>query len=71
MNEETVSTGSVEFTVEEIEVFEITDEVAFPNPACLSRKSRFARNPKKLTNDLLVQAHFLKENDRVPPYRRS
>jgi hypothetical protein len=38
--------------VKEIEVFEIADETALPNPARLSWKSRFARNPRKVANHL-------------------
>jgi hypothetical protein len=38
---QTVLTGSKCFTVKEIEVFEITESTALPNPAHLPLKSRF------------------------------
>jgi hypothetical protein len=60
---ETVLTGSFQFRVKEIEVFEIIDEMALPNPAHLPWKSRFARNAKKVANHLFTQHHFLKETD--------
>jgi hypothetical protein len=46
----TVLAGSEHFRVKEIEVFEIADQTALPNPARLPRKSRFSRNRKKVAN---------------------
>jgi hypothetical protein len=42
MDGRTVLTGLKPFTAQEIEVFEIADEIALPNPARLPRKSRFS-----------------------------
>jgi hypothetical protein len=66
----TVLTGANHFIVKEIEVFEITDESALPNPARLPRKSRFARNPKKVANRLFDSAPLFEMNDRVSLERR-
>jgi hypothetical protein len=38
----------IEFTVEQIEVFEITDEIILLALGCLTRKSRFAWNPETI-----------------------
>jgi exonuclease III len=51
-DEKTVPMGSYNFTVKEIEVFEIRDETALPTPALLPRKSRFARNSRTVASHL-------------------
>jgi hypothetical protein len=48
MNGNTFLTGSSrKFTVTEIEVFEITDEKALPNPACLRGNRDSAKSEKQ------------------------